>query len=452
MTTPVSPARAGPAAPASVPAADRRYELDWLRAFVVLGLIPFHAAVIFSTTSDVYLKNTQTNDAITVLGAFAGTWGMPLLFSVAGASAYFALNHRKASRYLLERVQRLLVPFIFASLTIIPIQVYVVLISNPALAKNFNIPINVASITASPLTFYGEYLRAYGYFLTHFTPYLAIVFWGHLWFIPRLFAYALVTLPVIFWLKSARGKRLLTALGQLMRYPGVIFLFALPLSIIDMFVRGVGLNALTEGWPLYDDWVQFFFFLVYFLYGYLAFAISTMPAAIMRHGWAALGLGLAGVALALWMAQGGLGSDPLGGVEGFIADALVRGFVSWFWVVAILSFAFHRLSFTNGLLRYLNEAAFPIYVLHMPIVTLVGLFVIGLNIPWELKYVLIIVIALPLTVGLYELLVRRFRVMRALFGLKPQPRQALDATPETRWWNRRAPRAPRLSGGDRYAQ
>ncbi len=452
MTTPVSSARSGSTTPPRAAATGRRYELDWLRAFVVLGLIPFHTAVIFSATSDVFLKNAQTSDIMALLTALAGTWGMPLLFAVAGASAYFALSRRAAPRYLGERVQRLIVPFVFATLTLIPIQVYAVLVSNPELIKSFNIPIHDPNFTASPLAFYTEYLRAYAYFLTHFTPALALVFWGHLWFIPRLFVYALLTLPLFLWLRrSATGPRLLTALARLMRYPGAIFLFALPLGLVEIFVRAAGLSALTASWPIYDDWEQFAYFLLYFLYGFLLFAVSTMPAAITRHGWAGLGLGVAGFALALWLARGvALATDPPDGALDAI-NALIRGSVSWFWVVAILSFAFHSLTFTNRLLDYLNEAAFPIYVLHMPIVTVVGMYVISFSIPWALKFVLIIVIALALTVGVYELAVRRFRVTRLLFGLKPRPRRTDESAPRLSTGDRREPRVTPLTGGDRYA-
>src|SRR5579859_3753394 len=449
MATPVSPARAAPAPPASAPATGRRYELDWLRAFVVLGLIPIHAAAIFSTTADAYLKNSQTSQSMALLNVFAGAWGMPLLFVVAGASAYFALNHRTGSRYLLERVQRLIVPFVFATLTIIPIQVYAVAVSNPDLVRSFAIPIHDPNFTSSALAFYVEYLRDYAYFLTHFSPSLAMVFWGHLWFIPRLFAYALVTLPLFFWLKSPRGKQLVVALGKLMRHWGAIFLFIVPLIITEMLVRAVDLNTVTAGWPLYDDWVQFVFYLICFIYGYLVYAISTMPAAIARHGWLALALGIAGFALAVGLAQGDtLTTNPLSYSLGYILEVPIRGFVTWFWVVAILSFATHALTFTNGLLRYLNEAAFPTYVIHMPIVTVVGMYVIALDLPWELKLVLIIAAALALTVGSYQLIVRRFRVTRALFGLKPRP-LAKEPAPRSPWWNRRAPRVTPLPGGDR---
>lgn len=426
---------------------ERRYELDWLRAFVVLGLIPFHAATIFSSTADVYIKNSQTNQIMALLSAFAGAWGMPLLFLVAGASAYFALNRRTGLTYLKERVLRLLVPFVFATLVIVPVQDYAVAASNPSLITAYGLPIHNPDFLSSYPAFYVEYLQGYLYFLGHFTTTLAIIFWGHLWFIPRLFMYALCTLPIFYFFKSRQGLRLLEALSQFVRYPGAIFLFALPLMLVEMLLRAWGVNALTAHWPLYDDWIQFAFYLVYFVYGYLVFAVPGMPRAIVRHGWVALALGAIGFGLALTQAST-LTIDPLNYSLGYVAGWPIRGLVGWLLVVAILSMALLRLGFTNGLLRYLNDAAFPIYVLHMPVVTLVGVYVISLGIPWELKFALIIVVAAILTVALYELAVRRIGVMRALFGLKPRP----PASGAPRREPRRHGWRPSTTGGHGYVR
>lgn len=435
-------------APSASPSAptQRRYELDWLRAFVVLGLIPAHAAVIFSTTADLFIKNNQTSMLLSVLGAFAGAWGMPLLFLVAGASAYFALNRRTGGAYLKERILRLIVPFVFATLVIVPVQVYVIALNIPNAAQVVGLPIHNPDYLSSYPAFYVEYLIDYFYFITHFSTSMAMIFWGHLWFIPRLFAYALVTLPLFFFFKSPRGLRLIAALSDFLRHRGAIFLFALPLVIVELLVKVSQVNALTAHWPLYDDWVQFAFYLVYFIYGYLVFAIGSMPGAITRHGWAAFWLGVVTFALALSVAKG-LAINPLSYSLGYIFGLPIRSFVGWFWVIAILSMAFRRLGFTNGLLRYLNDAAFPIYVLHLPVLAIVGIYVIGLDMPWALKFVVIIVAALTLTVGLYELGVRHIGVMRMLFGLKPRrPSDTARHAPQRRRLG------PSTTGGHEYAR
>ncbi len=49
---------------------------------------------------------------------------MPLLFFLAGASAWFALSHRNGAAYAGERFKRLLTPFIFGLIVLIPPQSY----------------------------------------------------------------------------------------------------------------------------------------------------------------------------------------------------------------------------------------------------------------------------------------------------------------------------------------
>lgn len=39
----------------------RRHELNWLRVLVVLGLIPYHAAVDFAVGPEGYIKSSQRN-------------------------------------------------------------------------------------------------------------------------------------------------------------------------------------------------------------------------------------------------------------------------------------------------------------------------------------------------------------------------------------------------------
>jgi peptidoglycan/LPS O-acetylase OafA/YrhL len=106
------------------------------------------------------------------------------------------------------------------------------------------------------------------------------------------------------------------------------------------------------------------------------------------------------------------------------ADAvysLLTGLTSWLWVVAILSYGMRYLARSNGLLRYLNEATYPAYALHMPILSLIALYVVRWDLPLLVKLVLIVVATLAATLAVYDLLVRRLVLLRLLFGLKARP-------------------------------
>jgi peptidoglycan/LPS O-acetylase OafA/YrhL len=67
---------------------------------------------------------------------------------------------------------------------------------------------------------------------------------------------------------------------------------------------------------------------------------------------------------------------------------------------------------------YLAAAVLPLYVLHQPIVVAVAYFVVGWSAPIAVAYVVLVTSSLVLTLAAYELLVRRTRVTRFLFGMR----------------------------------
>ena len=76
------------------------------------------------------------------------------------------------------------------------------------------------------------------------------------------------------------------------------------------------------------------------------------------------------------------------------------------------------LNFTNRVLQYANEAAYPFYILHQTVIIIIGYFVVRWNVNLWLKYGVIAIGALVMTLLLYEVCVRRTKVTRFLFGMK----------------------------------
>ena len=78
-----------------------------------------------------------------------------------------------------------------------------------------------------------------------------------------------------------------------------------------------------------------------------------------------------------------------------------------------------RGSATHPLLHYASEAAYPFYGLHQTVLVAVGWWVVRWPVGVALKWALIYVAGGGLTLAAYEVLVRRSRLMRFLFGMKP---------------------------------
>jgi glucans biosynthesis protein C len=90
----------------------------------------------------------------------------------------------------------------------------------------------------------------------------------------------------------------------------------------------------------------------------------------------------------------------------------------WALTLAVLGLGHRFLNRKNNVLRYASEAAMPFYLLHMTFSVVAGYFAIQLDVSVAVKYPLIVLVATGLTMITYEL-VRRWNVMRWLFGMRP---------------------------------
>ena len=417
------PRAPSPSTPAQEP--KRRYhELDWLRAFIILALVPAHAIGFFTSTTGKYYSTQYSSPVGLSTMMTLGTWGIALLFLVAGAATNFAIVNRSSLQYIVERFVRLMVPFIFACLTLIPLQVYLVIHTFPGVIDKLSAPAGWDPHFAdSPVTFYLWFAGGYFSFLTHYTPQYEFIFWSHLWFIPRLFVISLLTLPLLLSLRVARGARFISWLANLCeRHRGAVFLLAVPLG----FVNAV-LGWQWQGWQVVgapdnvNVLAQFIFYAMVYVYGFVIYADVRLRQAVRRDG------GLAALAVAL-LAFGitqlfAVGNQALAHdySAGGILGAALRTLAAWLCVVSIVGLSMRFLAFTNWFGQYLSEASYPFYVLHLAVLYLVGLPLLASGAPAILSFLMMVILTYAITLTVYELLIRRLRPLRILFGMRKRP-------------------------------
>ena len=369
---------------------ERRSDLDWVRILAVLLLIPFHTARIFDTFETFYVKNGALSPWLSyVVIYFLNNWHMPLLFLLAGASSWYALRFRSGGRYMAERLKRLMLPFVFGTLAVVPPQMYFALLhrgSDP-----------------------GSYLEYYPTFFQIRPPgmpdYTGVGFtWGHLWFILNLFLISLVALPLFLSLMTKSGQRFTAGLAGLLERGPSILLLALPFPFARFLLPEI------DGKPV-------FIHLMVFVFGFLMMSDARYLRALDRNKSAALILGIACTAVDYTVSLSGARLTDFSPES--IALYLANGFNTWFWLVAILGFGRKYLNVASKALRYAREAAYPFYVLHQSVIVAIGFYVIQFKAGVMLKFFLVAVGSLAATVILYDLIVRRTNVTRFLFGMKP---------------------------------
>lgn len=89
----------------------------------------------------------------------------------------------------------------------------------------------------------------------------------------------------------------------------------------------------------------------------------------------------------------------------------------WAWTLALLGWGQRLFTGSNGLLRYLMASSYPIYIVHLPIVTIVTFFAIRLPVSVAIKYVLIVALSTVACFGIYELL-KQVPFLRFVMGMK----------------------------------
>ena len=179
------------------------YYLDALRVMVVALLVVFHSGLVFAPFFYFVIANPERSMAIAVVAVgLQHPWQMPLLFFIAGMTSWHALGKRTAGEYVGERVKRLLLPFMFGFVLLVPPQVY------------------LDHLTIG--YFEGDYLSFVTlYFSDGFG--IGYVTWHHLWFVLYLFVLSLLVLPLCLMLRSRRCDHLRERMATLVSAPRRVF-------------------------------------------------------------------------------------------------------------------------------------------------------------------------------------------------------------------------------------
>lgn len=395
-----------PAAPPERASATRRGELDSIRVLVVVGLVFFHSALVFAADDDFYVRNAETTGATFVLSALGVVWAMPMLFLIAGFGAWHSLRRRGPAGFATERLLRLGVPLVFGTLALAPLPQWLRLRADPGyhesylafLPRFFDVRLDLAEY---PFVLQGEHFET-----------------GHLWFMLLLLTFALMLAPVVRWFPAARARRIAGRLVAVAGHRGAALLPAVPVSLLSALA---GLEEEYAGW---SRWA----YLLFFCYGFVFAGDDAFRAAMRRDARlsAMAGLALLLVGFPLFLLAGG---DPFTDMtpQAIIARAMY-GAAGWSALVAILGLLDRRAttpatgpppaSARRKVYAYLAAAVLPLYVLHQPVVVAVAYGVVRLDAPIAVKYPLIVAVSLLLTVAAYDLLLRRTRITRFLFGMR----------------------------------
>jgi peptidoglycan/LPS O-acetylase OafA/YrhL len=86
----------------------------------------------------------------------------------------------------------------------------------------------------------------------------------------------------------------------------------------------------------------------------------------------------------------------------------------------VLFIGMRFLDFSHAWLRYGQEAVLPFFMVHQPVIIVIAFFVVEWSIGIPVKLLAVVIGSFVLSLGLYELVIRRIGPLRAVFGMTPK--------------------------------
>jgi peptidoglycan/LPS O-acetylase OafA/YrhL len=257
--------------------------------------------------------------------------------------------------------------------------------------------------------------------------------WGyHLWFLAFLFLFSLLALPVYRWFEREAGRSFISWLGCLIGVRGGMLLFVLPLALSRVLFQPFSA-------PQTHGWLDFAYYLLFFILGYILYCDDRFVTAVRRDRWLLFAGGILGLA-AYFGLSAAYGDIVFEWAQAFVVPwsiliILCFTLMSWGWALDVLYLGTRYLNFSNKWLVYGNEIITAFYLLHQPVMIVIAYFVVqwdtstllGVGAGILVKLLVVVIGSFTITLGLIELLIRPFRPIRMLFGMKPKRRQEEQA-------------------------
>ena len=348
---------------------ERRYDIDWLRVIAIGLLLIYHIAIMFQPWALFvgFIRSDEPMQGLWKPMTLLNVWRIPLLFYVSGMGVYFALRKRNWRQLLQERSRRILLPFLFGILAITPLHLFI-----------------LQAYYKMPLSYYPHA--------------------GHLWFLGNIFIYVLVLSPLFFYLMKKANGRLMNKLSRFLGNP------LGPLSLSLFFVAET-LLVKPQIFEMYaETWHGFFIGLLAFFFGFLfVYSGKAFWQTVQNWKWGYLGLAASLYTLRL-LAFDMQAPGPLMALE------------SNSWILGLFGLGYQFLNRPSASLRYLSQAAYPVYIVHMFVLYAGALIILPLQLPVMFKFLGIVAFTGVGCFVLYEFLIRRVGLLRPLFGLKGRPK------------------------------
>ena len=351
----------------------RKYYIDNIRWVIIILVVIHHVVCIFNSTGVVLNFNAPGIPALDVFAYFVYPWFMPCMFLIGGMSARYSLNRRTNKQFLVERVNKLLIPFLIGMLIIAPLV--------GIFTFNANGWSGIASLPKVIIMASGM---------------------GPLWFLIEMFLISIIFLII----KSLDKKDKLLALASKANIWILLFLYipclgcAQILNFMYTFRNGL--------------------FMILFLLGYFVFSHDKVQEELEKHNVILL---ITAVVLFLIEIQRFWGKS-------FADLEVINNYLvflyGWVMILAVIGNFKAYFNYTTRFTKYIGSRSFLIYIFHyLPMNIIAYCIITYLKLPIILNYVLVLILSFGVTIIICEV-VYKIPGVRFLFGIRKNNIKSLN--------------------------
>ena len=362
-------------------APERLHALDAVRGFALLLGVVYHATISFipSPVKIWIVEDSHRSTALALLFFIIHVFRMTTFFLIAGIFAHMSFHRRGAKGFIQDRLKRIALPLLLGW----PL-VFAAILAVGAWAATPPRP--WPTFPKFPLT--------------------------HLWFLYVLLEFYIAVLVlragVVMVDKTGRLRRSVDSLVALvMRNPLAPVFLAVPVGIAFVadpkWLMWFGVKTPDSSFVTNAQaWIGYG---MAFGFGWLLHRQMALIR-MMEQRWILnllFAIGIIAVSIAIASAAPLL---PISGYATKLSGAACYALATWTTTFAVIGLALRYMSGFSATRRYIADASYWIYIIHLPIVMALQVAVSRLDWPWPVKFAAILAVAFPLMFASYQLLVR----------------------------------------------
>jgi hypothetical protein len=227
---------------------------------------------------------------------------------------------------------------------------------------------------------------------------------------------SIFSIPLILFLRSSKSNRFLHLFERFTAKRFGLFSLVIPLSLVFIILK--------QYYPSYDkdlfNLSSTFFYGFFLVLGMLFASAELTWMHLKQHRKVNCILFILSslIFYAYYYVPGEWLVQYLNKTQGWMLWYLVCCLVGWSFVITLLGYGQIWLNTKSTLVKKLNEAIYPFYILHQTIIVVFAYYIVQWNMSISLKLLVLLITTFPVIVLIYRYLIYPFKLTRIVFGMK----------------------------------